>query len=184
MPRVKRVATVLGALESSRRRLVAEVEGLLEPRFSARPKRGGWSAAQVFEHLTRVETGIARAIEAGLAGKPEVERRASDPFRRLFYLSRAYHLIHLRTTPKLDPLNEAAPVPPRGEALPRLEAVREQLVAAIEAGEGRGLWKLQLRHPIFGPLSTEEMLDFVANHQERHRLQIVRIKAALEREGR
>ncbi len=181
---MKRVATILGALESSRRRLLAEVEGLLEPRFSAAPGRGGWSAAQVFEHLARVETNVARGIEASLAGKSRLERRWDDPLRRLFYLSGASSLVRLRTQPKLDPLNDPAAVPPRAEALVRLAAVREQLLGVIEAGENRGLWKHTLRHPIFGPLSTEEMLGFVANHQERHRLQIVRIKAALEREGR
>jgi uncharacterized damage-inducible protein DinB len=175
---MRRADKLIAGLDSSRRRLLAEVEGMLEPRFSARPARGGWSAAQVFEHLSRVDENMTRGIGAAIAGKLKVKRMWNDPLRRMIYTLGIYRLVRLRTVPTLDP----AEVPARPEALARSTAARAGLLAAIDGTEGPTLWRHSFRHPIFGPLSTEEMLGFVAEHEERHRLQIVGIKAALERE--
>jgi uncharacterized damage-inducible protein DinB len=177
---VRRADKVIAALDSSRRRLTSEVEGLLEPRFSTRPAKGGWSVAQTFEHLSRVDDNVARGIEAGLAGKLKLMRRWNDPMRRLIYVVGVYQIARIRTTPALDP----GEVPPRPEAVARSTASRAKLLAAIETSDGPTLWKLSFRHPVFGPLSMAEMLEFISYHEERHRLQIVRIKAALEREGK
>jgi uncharacterized damage-inducible protein DinB len=175
---MRRADKMLAGLVSSRRRLLAEVEGLLEPRFSARPARGGWSAAQVLEHLSRVDDNLARGIAAVVAGKAQIRPQWNDPLRRLLYTLGIYRLVRIRTVPPLDPSD----VPARPEALTRSAAARSALLAAIESNEGPALWKHSFRHPIFGPLSMEEMLGFVSDHEERHRLQIVRIKAALDRE--
>ncbi len=177
---MKRVEAVLAGLESARRRLLAEIEGVHEPRFSTRPAPGRWSVGHVVEHLCRTDEALARGITAACAGKLRLERRPSDVLRRLFYLSGLYRIGAARTSAKLDPEES----PGREPALARLAAIREQLREAIEAGEKRGMWSHSLRHPIFGPLSMAEMLDFVAYHEERHRRQIVRVKAALEKAGR
>ena len=83
----------------------------------------------------------------------------------------------LRTQMPINP----AEAPPRAEALARIAATRRELVEAIEQGDGRGIWAHRLRHPIFGPLTMEEMLRFMAYHEERHALQIGPIRAALAR---
>jgi len=70
-------------------------------------------------------------------------------------------------------------VPPRAEALAKLGAARTALIAAINGADPDALFRQQLRHPIFGPLSMELMLKFVADHEDRHRVQLGRIRAAL-----
>lgn len=168
---------LLAALDSSRRRLNAEVEGLQEPRFSTRPPGGGWSVAQVVEHLSRADESLARGIPVVVAGRA-IQPRWTDPLSRLLYLSQIYKIARVKSRQALDP----ADAPPRPEAMARSAATRAALLAAIDAHEGKGVWKARVRHPIFGPLSMTEMIAFIADHEERHRLQIVRIKAALERE--
>jgi uncharacterized damage-inducible protein DinB len=176
---VKRVEAVLAELESSRRRLMAEVEGLRDPRFGSAPKRGGWSASHVIQHLAAAEDGMARTIEVGNAGKLRFESRPADPLRRLLYYSGLYQVVRVKTVSRLEPEKPL----PRDETLARIAASRERLMTAIEEGERRGLWTYRMRHPFLGALSMEEMLRFLAYHEERHRLQIVRIKAALDRDG-
>jgi hypothetical protein len=176
---VKRVEAVLAELESARRRLMSEVEGLRDPRFSAIPKRGGWSASQVIQHLTTTEDSIARGIEIGNAGKLKFQSRGSDPLRRLLFHSNLYKVVRLRTTRTFDPEKPL----PHDETMSRLAGSRARLMTAIEEGELRGMWTYRMRHPFLGALSMAEMLRFLAYHEERHRLQIVRIKGALDRQG-
>jgi len=173
---MKRVEGVLAELESARRRLLSEVEGVHEPRFSTTPAAGKWSVGHVIEHLARTEEGITRGVTAVCAGKLKVERKGSDWMGRLVYVSGLYRIVSVRTIERLNP--EAGLE--RGAALARLAGTREELKAAIESGERRGLWSHSLRHPFFGPLAMLEMIEFAAYHEERHRRQIVRIKRALE----
>ena len=143
------------------------------------PRRGGWSVSQTIQHLAQSEDAIARGIEVGNAGKLRVQKRGSDPLRRLLLYSNLYKVTPIRTTPALDPAKSL----PRAEAITQINASRTRLLAAIEDGERKGLWGYRLRHPVFGLLSMAEMLQFSAYHEERHRMQIVRIKAALAREA-
>ena len=168
---------VLAELGAARQRLLAEVEDFEEPRFSQRPSPGAWSAAHVIEHLARSESGVTRGVRAAAAGKLVIRRKWNDPLRQLLYSSNLYKAARVRTVTALDP-SEA---PPRAVALARIGATRRELVEAIEQGDGRGIWIHSLRHPIFGPLPMEEMLCFMAYHEERHALQIGRIRAALRR---
>jgi len=176
---MKRVESVLAELDSARRRLLAEVEGLQDPRFGEVPRRGGWSVSQAIQHLAASEEGIARGIEAGNAGRLRAKKLGSDSLRRLLYSSNLYKVVPFKTRPAFDPERAL----PRDESMALLAASRARLLCAIEEGERRNLWSYRLRHPIFGLLSMPEMLRFLAYHEERHRLQIVRIKAALARNG-
>lgn len=174
-----RIEKILGGLESARRRLTAEIESVHDPAFHARPSPRDWSVAQVIEHLALVDEAVARGIGAVTAGKLKVERRRGDSLRKLLWTFGIYKMVRIRV-PGAGELPAKAT---RAEALSRIRDTREKLLAAIDAGERVGMWSHSLRHPIFGPLPMREMLDFVAHHEERHRLQIVRIKAALTKQG-
>ena len=173
----KRIERVLGGLESARRRLLAEAEGVMDPDFGLRPSANDWSIAQVFEHLSQVDDSVARGILAVTGGKIKVERKSGDWFRYLAWSTGAYRYVRIRRPGSLD----TPAAPDRASSLARIAETRAKLLAAIEEGERRGRWSHSLKHPIFGPMPMREMLTFVADHEERHRLQIVRIKAKLAR---
>ncbi|MEO5616188.1 MAG: DinB family protein [Candidatus Eisenbacteria bacterium] len=177
---MKRIESVLAELDSARRRLISEVEGVQEPRFSTPPAAGQWSVGHVLEHLARSEEALARGIAAVMAGKLKAERRGSDWFGRVAYRLGLYRLVRARSREAFEPRETLS----QPAAIARLAATREQLLATIEAGERRGIWSQHVRHPSLGPLSVAEMIGFMAWHEERHRMQIVRIKAALERAGK
>ncbi len=172
---VKRIEKVLGGMESARRRLMAEVEIVQDPDFRTQPTPNDWSIAQVFEHLARVDESVARGIAAVTSGKLKVERKSSDWFRYLAWSTGAYRYVRIRRPGALETPAAAT----RAESIARISATRAKLLEAIDAGERVGLWSHSLKHPIFGPMPMREMLTFVGEHEERHRLQIVRIKAKL-----
>jgi hypothetical protein len=174
---LSRRESVLAALAGSRQRLLAAIEGLEEPRFSERPAPRAWSAAHVIEHLARAEERLARGVQAVATGTLVLRPRWDDPLRRLLYVTGAYRFPRIRAIAALSP----AEAPRRPEALARITATRAAVVEAIERGDGPAMWAGTLRHPVMGPLAMEEMLRFVAYHEERHARQIGRIRASLER---
>ena len=72
-----------------RRDLVARVEGLGEAQVNA--SEGGWTVAQIVEHLSIVEPRITGAIERMLAAKDgdDRERKLFAPFSLDEYLEQA-----------------------------------------------------------------------------------------------
>lgn len=163
---------VFGELEGSRRRLLSEIEGIHADAFVQRPPGGGWSVSQVVEHIARSEGSIARGLERAQAGELRVIGQPLDVLRWLVWRLQLYRVVRLRTTATLDP-REPLPV---AESVALLVRNREKLLLATQVAR---LSELKLRHPVFGPLSGFEMLAFAALHEERHRLQIVRIKQAI-----
>ena len=163
---------LFGELDASRRRFLSEVEGLDEEHFGRRPPDGGWSVAQAVEHIARSEAVMAKGFKLAAAGRLAVRTEFADHFRRLLWTFGVYRLVSIRTTPALDPEKSQS----RVDSLAQLGLNRENLLSAIPPGPLTGF---RMRHPVFGPLSGEEMLRFAALHEERHRLQIVRIKRSL-----
>lgn len=168
------VDRALSEMDGSRRRFLSELEGLADPAFGQRPPRGGWSVAQVVEHIARSEGTIATGFVAMMAGRAGPRFRWLDPLGRLAWTLGIYRVVTLRTVARLDPAEPLA----REPALAFLARSREQLLASL-GPDPRLVTTVRLRHPIFGPLRGDEMLQFVSRHEERHRRQIARIREAL-----
>ena len=165
----------LGALERSRQRFLATLEGVDEASFACVPPGGPWSAAHVVEHLVRVETrvvrGARRAMEQGGTYRPG----RWDLLRKLPYWTGLAGLIRVRAVPGTDPVNEEPAPLPRAAQLERFKAAREATVAFAAEVQGRDLSRIWLRHPFFGAFSVPGMLGWVAWHEDRHRAQLARI---------
>jgi hypothetical protein len=163
-------------LESARRRLHSEIEGIEGEEWARRPGRD-WSIGQVMEHLARAEASIVNgarnALDRGRGAKPGL----TDGVRRFIWRSGVTNLMRVRTSERLDPPE----APPRAEVLARLASSREGLLQVLESAAGRDLANLRLKHPFFGALPFLDMIGFVAWHEDRHRRQIVRIKRAFAR---
>jgi len=171
---VSAVDRALSELDGSRRRFLSELEGLRDPGFGRRPPRGGWSVAQVVEHVARSERAIARGFTAMLGGRPGPRFQLLDPLRRLAWTLGLYRVIHVRAATPLDPAEPLF----HEVALAQLAGAREQLLASLGADPGR-LATVRLRHPFFGPMRGDEMLRFASLHEERHRRQVARIREEL-----
>jgi DinB superfamily len=162
---------VFAANDDVRRRILARVEGLHEERANA--SEGGWSVAQIVEHLSITEPRITRAIEGMLApaaggGEP----RPFAPFSLDEYAERARGKIEAPEFLRPAGLTLA-------EGLARLKQSRaalERLRPRFDAADYSAL----LQHPAFGPLNAAQWLAFVGMHEARHLAQIERTLEAMK----
>lgn len=148
-----------------------------DARWGLTPQRGGWSLAEVAEHVTLVETGVAKLIQRKLFDEPApvellAETRGKDERIEGYQADRT----NRRTAPEF--------VTPRGRWPSRVELIavfregRAAVVAGIEAAPG-DLRAYAAVHPILGPLDAYQWALFLARHLERHLLQMEEILAAL-----
>jgi hypothetical protein len=168
------IEEVFVANEEVRRRLVERVEGLSEEQRSARGGGGGWSAADIIEHLSLTERRITRALEGMLppqAADGDSGGGAANtftPFSLDTYVEQARgqkfeapEYIRPRGVPLTESLAHLK------ESRAALEALRPRFAAADYAA--------QFPHPAFGPLNVAQWLAFIGIHEERHLRQLERL---------
>ena len=161
---------LFGALEVHRTALVARLDALPPGAVHARPASGGWSLAQVADHLVRID----RAVRLDGPPAPAWARRTSR--------ARAAAIRGVLALPVRIP----AP-PGAGSVLP---AAAPDYAATRDAWAAlRGLWREALadappeavafRHPLAGPLVVRDALAFVLAHHRHHDAQVERAVARL-----
>ena len=159
---------VFAANDAVRRRLVARVEGLDEA--GANASEGGWTVAQIVEHLSIAEPRITHAIEGMLApteGDVGVEHKPFTPFSLDEHAEQARGKIEAPEFLRPTGL-------PLSQGLARLKQSR----AALEALRPRfrsADYSRCLKHPAFGMLNAAQWLAFLGMHEQRHLRQIERI---------
>lgn len=169
-----RLAETMDYVEDKRKELLQSFAGVPNDRLCRRSSADGWSVAEILDHLSMVEAGVARLItkragrarEAGLRGETSTESVMAS-----FDQQRA----------RLDNAIMQAPetVHPRAnvdikEALEGLESSREALRAAAVLADGLSLGEIKHTHPLLGELDLYQWLIFVGQHEGRHRKQIQR----------
>ncbi len=140
-----------------------------------RPHTGGWSLAEVVEHLVLVESGVASA----LAKAPSPERP------RVVAPGQWFRFVGLRVALK-SRVRIKAPVEsvlPTGELpwhalLSRWEEQRRGLEHWLLSADPGILRDPRFRHPIVGWLTVPQALTFAADHLEHHYPQIERFGRA------
>jgi DinB family protein len=138
-----------------------------------------WSAAEVLEHLHRVERGIARLLVYG-RGRAEAEGIGEErDDSSVMACMDQFHLI--RRGPRISAPEQ---VRPRGEysaarALVALAESRQALLSAVEAVDGLALGEIVHSHPWLGELNLYQWVLFLGQHEARHAAQIQEIAAQL-----
>src|SRR5215470_374881 len=160
------IDNVFAANDAVRRLLVARVEELDEVHANA--SEGGWTVAQIVEHLSIAEPRITDAIEGMLAPtEAESERKPFAPFSLDQYAEQARGKIEapefLRPTGM-----------PLAEGLMRLKESRARLETLRPRFESADYSRV-LKHPAFGMLNAAQWLAFLGLHEQRHLRQIERI---------
>lgn len=169
-----RLAETMDFVEEKRTELLESFAGVPGDRLAQHPAGGGWSVAEILEHLGMVESGVARLIakragrarEAGLG-----EEKSTESVLASFDQHRA----------KLDAMKMESPttVRPRDnvdvkEALVGLETSRVSLRAAAQEANGLSLGEIKHTHPLLGELDLYQWLIFLGQHELRHTRQIER----------
>lgn len=153
--------------------LLRELSKIPEETLNRRPANGGWSAAQTVWHLIMVEELSFKYVQKKLSFGGSFEKVGIGARWRSFWLKIALGM----------PVKFKAPAT-SGDNLPghstfaEISAYWEKTRAAWsdflsqmpEALEDKSVYK----HPRAGRLGWVQMLDFFAEHFDRHRLQIER----------
>jgi hypothetical protein len=169
-----RLAETMDFVEEKRKELLQSFAGVPSDRLIQHPAGGGWSVAEILEHLGMVESGVARLIakragrarEAGLGE----ERSTESVLASLDQYG-----------PKLDGMKMQSPETVRPhtnvdlkEAIDGLQTSRESLRAAAQDANGLSLGEIKHTHPLLGELDLYQWLIFLGQHELRHTRQIQR----------
>jgi hypothetical protein len=169
-----RLAETMTFVEQKRRELMSSFEGVDGERLCRQAAPGGWSVAQILEHLRIVESNVAQLItkrvaKAKEAGIGQEKSTASvlpsfEPHRATLEAAVLSAPETLQPRPDID----------ISEALEGLESSREALRTAAVSANGLSLGEIKHTHRVLGELDLYQWLIFVGHHEARHRKQIER----------
>jgi uncharacterized damage-inducible protein DinB len=176
------VADIYAANDEVRRRLVARVENLDEARQQARAAAGGWSVAEIVEHLSLIERQLTTLFEKWLrraedAREGETRSDDSEESPRPFTPFSLDEYVEQNRERKFVAPETAQPAgaSPVADSLARLEETRTTLERLRPRFEMTDLTTIQYPHPAFGALNLAQWLAFIGIHEARHVGQIGRI---------
>jgi hypothetical protein len=150
--------------------LEARMEGLSAARQNARPGAGGWSAAEILEHLVLVETQLLRMI-ASLLKKAEAAGARATGHSYAVDMEALVERSGREKYATREPFQPSGALPAAAAlaGLKDLQAELEKLGPRLAAVDPR---QSRFPHWIFGPLDLAQWLAFLALHEERHLRQI------------
>ena len=173
------LSTLIERLDEERQSFVDALDAAPPDLLTSKPSADAWSPLEIAEHVYRTERSVLRGVSKQL--DPENERRnIGEPSRARFIAL----IVALRSPAKFKvPPNAAAVVP--GEMAyeeiradwTSFQAQWESIMANFPTEfESVGL----TRHPVSGPMTLGQGLQFLAVHAARHLRQFERALNVLE----
>ena len=171
--------TTLLQLEMKKSELLDSLSRWPEEHLQFRPADGGWSAAQVLDHLVRTEVEIVAAAKKGLAQPHRIgarDRAGTWFLRRVFESDRK-----VKAPAKVTAIFPAE-APLLSECAQRWDEARLEL-AVLEACVNTAVARQGIfRHPVGGWMTLDGVRDFFAVHIHHHGYQLAELeRAARER---
>lgn len=174
------LSEIFDAMEKTRARLRARLEGINDGSERARLSEDSWSVAEIAEHLAIIEERLSKLFPVMLtkAEAGGLQRTADQPFQPI-----SVEAILERSRREKYSAPETAR--PTGEvsltdSLARLDNSRASITSLRPRLEALDLTSVRYPHPVFGPMDTYQWLIFIAAHESRHLRQIESIISAQE----
>jgi hypothetical protein len=171
------IADILAANEHAQSRLMTAVSNLSEAQANFRPDENQWSIAEIVEHVSIVNDGFLRLTHKLLK---EAES-ASRPPRADLNLGHT----SLDENGNHHPGQFQAPdrVRPQGgvsieDSLAKMRASLAGFKEIQSRLEAVDLSEQVFPHPALGPINAYQWMVLFGEHQDRHRVQIERLKGA------
>ena len=188
------VAEIFDDIDQTRARLFESVEGLSADERSSRPAPGRWSVAEILEHLSLVERGVARVVtrllekaEAAGQSKAEAAGQARETTGQTHEAAAAFapvsiaEFVERTRTQRLNAPESARPAGASvADSLAHLRDSRAALHALRPRVERADCTSARLPHPAWGPLNLYEWLLFLGAHEARHLAQIEALKETMK----
>ena len=176
-----RLTELLDYLDAKRSSVLDAASALPPERWTIRPAPDQWSVAEVFWHLQRVESGVAklirkRATEARAQGHP-AENADGSQLGALDGRRVADRTVRIQAPPQVSPTE----IPSAESVQQLLNESRAMLRAVIADADGLALGSITHPHPVLGEIDLYQWILFVGQHEERHVGQIAEAAAAASR---
>lgn len=179
-----RTTELLRHLDVQHERLRNAVESIPKAQREKKPNPDRWSVAEVIEHLSIVETRIARVFDAKLtearnAGAVREERDSSPVVGSIDMdrvLDRSRRITAAESNLPSGKLDAEA-------AWSALERARTALRDSVQAADGLALGEIVQPHPVLGPINLYQWIAFVGGHEARHAAQVMELRDLLEGRG-
>jgi len=166
---------VVKILEDSQGELEHSLKGLDEEFCSAKPATGGWSIAEIVEHLAIIEDRVPRMLQAKLPALEPASDASNGHWKDAELVQQTQSNINKVDAP--EALKPTGHYRSCREALTAFNGLR-QTTLAYAASAPPYLRGRLLPHPLFGPLDGRQWLLALGAHTQRHVKQIEAIKAA------
>ena len=175
------VAEIFDAIDDTRARLGERLAGLTSAQENFRPESGGWSIAEIVEHLAILEgrllglisVMVNKAEKAGLRREPEDASFKSVSLDQIVGRS----LKEKYVAPETARPQGGVSITDSLESLRQSRASLRDLRPRIEATD---LTSALYPHPAFGPLDAYQWLVMIGVHEDRHLRQINALIASPE----
>ncbi len=170
----------LERLAAVRAELFATVQPLEDSSYRFRPEEPrwnrGWCVAEILLHLEKVESAIARGLEAAARGDPPPP---SSWFSRLLRLPPRWveYRILRASAPRGVRPDE---VVPKEAMLSRLSELRHRLLETFARVPEGSLTRYRFPHPFLGTYNVLEWIELLGAHECRHLKQIREVLARQE----
>jgi hypothetical protein len=175
----RRISELVEYADAARAALLEVAATIPADRFTARPAPARWSAAELLEHLARVESGCARVIAKRAAGA-----RASgiaderEDGSMLGALDGKYVTDRSRKLVAPDIVAPAGGFTREG-ALEALAKSRAEFKRAVADADGLALGEVRHTHVVLGEIDLYQWILFVGQHERRHLPQLEEIASQL-----
>ena len=162
-------------LDRQKREILLAVKGWSAARLQFQPSPLDWSAAQVFDHLVKVEAGILALAKLGLADPRRLGLR--DRLGYLF-IDRVFRSERKVKVPTAASQVLPAPAPDFAVILKEWEQTRQDLAQFCGQLSPEQQRTGIFRHPVTGWMDLPRILGFFSVHIIHHHFQLSRITAA------
>jgi DinB superfamily len=166
-------AVLTRLLNESSRALEEAVAGVPEAQAVRRSPQGGWSVAEIVEHVAVAEEQMFFALTERFRELPEP---AGDPEREKRILAMTLDRAQKMTSPEVS--RPAGRFESLGAGLGHFRRCRARTLAYAERTSDN-LRRRSVKHPLAGVVSGYEYLLILAGHPARHAAQIRELRATL-----
>jgi hypothetical protein len=175
------VAEIFDAIDDTRQRLSQRLAGLTGEQENFRPASGGWSIAEIVEHLAILEgrllglvnVMVSKAEKSGLQRQPEETHFTPVSLDQIVARSLKEKYVAPETAQPQGGINVK-------DSLERLSQSRSSLRDLRPRIEATNLTSAHYPHPAFGPLDAYQWLVMIGVHEDRHLRQIEALIASPE----
>jgi uncharacterized damage-inducible protein DinB len=165
-----RLAEIAAYLATVRADLASVVEPAPAAALRRRPRDGGWSGAQILQHLGKTEGSIAKMLERAFAAAPDLPAETDTSSLATALDRYAVDVAERKLVAPAGIQPDADPDPVACWA--SLQAARERTYRAFAAVDGRAIGRISAPHPYFGPLNAYEWFLLLGKHEARHLRQL------------